>query len=317
MKENFLSDDVASITFGHGHEGEVLKTHVILAKEVAFVNLPAKEVDWEHVTYFLKKNGKERDDVKHLFLTGYHPHEAYNVKKFLKVFKNATVHVHKNAVNLVKHPGKELKKNHYKLTRSDLLTFAIKTDPFEGMQPLSKKVAFFKDGAIFNLGDTSIHVISFPGPCDSYSMFFESKNRVLFTGPAPLIYEEKYWSYMIDLKGSLNQYLKILAFMRKAKINKLAPSMSLDLKNRKEIDYLLDMIKENIKLTNNSILDVFEIIPKASSEEILEQVKEIMSWEWGHPFKEYIPETNLLAHLRYLEKMGKLKQVEDKWVIQE
>ncbi|MHA1155000.1 MAG: MBL fold metallo-hydrolase [Candidatus Heimdallarchaeota archaeon] len=303
MTFNEINDGIWNVYGEHGPGGERNSVYIVMDEKIAIIDTGIRNTIQHEIGECIDHAGRKSKDVKYIFLTREHHDAIGGALKLKEMFPKAELLCHKDAEDTIRKPYLYLPEKHFEPNRKG---GKFSYEPWERLKGV-KPHAVFDDSDKFQLGETTIFTVCYPGFSAGHSMFFSSKQKAIFAGAELYIYPMSFSNYLIDLTGSTAEREKALAFISRANVDMLCPAY--------DGAYLGGQAKELIKQAlsahntfEETILVTLTTNGACTFDEIREEVNLSLGIEWYKPWKYLVQDLTLKAHMKQLEEEDKIFQ---------
>ena len=278
--------------------------------EIALIDAGIQGGAAELVKEGLAELKRPLSELKHVFLTHGHHDTIGGAVEIKELAPHVKVHLPNPLMKYAEKIGVFLKTECFRLSKSSRLYFAVRSDPFQDLQ-LPSELEAVNDGDKFNLGKGTLFTIMMGGHSLGHTMYFYSRDRVMFSGDATAIIPASYNNYLIDYSGNMEDFQKALKFLEGARIEYLCPAH--DASNRgsmaKEAVHGVKSAMEQLEYTIQVILSS---VRTATASRLADEVYSSLGAQWPAPWHQLAPEPTIQAHLQNMVKKQLLIKSDDK-----
>lgn len=212
INENILMFDV----LGWKHE-HTTSSFIVKGDNIAIMD-PGGKSSGEMLLKKLDRYNLKPDSVKYIFLSHRHNDHAGGAPVLLKTFKSARIYASSITLQNLKNPEK--------INNATISLYGDLAEPIDAVTEESRLIPI-EDGDTFDLGQNmKIRAIYTPGHTSDHFMFYEQKNKFLFTGDGAGLFSGKYLellpnsfppsfrveNYLNSIKKILNLDFEIVGF---------------------------------------------------------------------------------------------------------
>ena len=303
MTFNEINDGIWNVYGEHGPGGERNAVYIVMDEKIAIIDTGILNTIQNEILECIEHAGRKANDVKYIMLTREHHDAIGGADRLMDKFPKAELLCHKDAEDTVRKPYLYLPEKHFEPNKKG---GKFSYEPWERLKGIKPHGVFESDDK-FQLGETTLYVVAYPGFSIGHSMFFSSKQKAIFTGAELYIYPMRFSNYFIDLTGSVQAREDALTFISRANVDMLCPAY--------DGAYLGSQAKELIKQAlqahktfEETILVTLTTNGASTFDEIKDEVYLSLGIEWYKPWKDLVNDLTLKAHMKKLEEEDKIFQ---------
>ncbi|MBD3192393.1 MAG: MBL fold metallo-hydrolase [Candidatus Heimdallarchaeota archaeon] len=301
MTYNEINDGIWEVHGEGGPGGERNGVYIVMDEKIAIIDTGIRNTFQNEIEECIDHAGRKEKEVKYILLTR-ELHDAIGgAKQLMKMFPKAELVCHVNAEDTLRKPYLFLPEKHFEPDKKGGRFSYQPWDRLEGVKPH----AVFDNDDKFELGETTLYVVAYPGMCEGHAMFFSSKQKAIFTGGEIYIYPMSFYNYLIDRTGSAAEREKALTFIQRAKIDMLCPAYDGAYIGSQAKDLIKQAVQAH-QTFEESILVTLSSKGPSTFEEIRDEVYLSTGVSWYKPWKDLVNDLTLKAHMEKLEEEDKI-----------
>ncbi len=283
-----------------GKGGEEYASYLILGDDkIAIVDIPSRSIG-KKIISFVKKNGRDLNDIKYLILTHTHPDHWAGLSALKKIQPQIVIHESgKPALT-------ETKKFIFEKQFTSVSKFglAMKSSLFSKIKKVDEDSIFtFTDSESIDLGGEQLLLQHTGGHSGDSILIQAYRGQCTFIGDEANIYPDQPASFYIDSTGSSSRRLKLINLLSNLNTEVICPAHQSPVP--KPTDMYLNNLQFEHKHTKDTIYDLLVSAGQAKTFYLGEEYQKIIGISWKTPFKELgVAEMTAEAFLNEMKKEG-------------